>query len=151
MIIPTPCGPLDSCRLRRAGLLLKLLISSRPSHGSRHTRAGHSRSGETRAPCARATRERSTYVPRNPVLCVRVIPAGPYPKGGAAKGCKQLPKSPRVELMVDGATRTPGPVPVQFFRRLPLVQGRPPGTERAPRCEWRTARERRAHQRRARR
>ena len=37
----------------------------------------------------------SRYMPRNPVLCDRVIPAGPYPKGGAAKGCKQLPKSPR--------------------------------------------------------
>ena len=56
---------------------------------------------------ARAMRERSTrgwgeasesrHVPRNPVLCVRVIPEGPYPMGGAAKGCKQLPKSPRAK------------------------------------------------------
>ena len=32
---------------------------------------------------------------RSPGPCVRVIPAGPYPKGGPAKGYNQLPKSPK--------------------------------------------------------
>ena len=39
-----------------------------------------------RAMHVRGEASESRHVPRNPGLCVRGIPAGPYPKGGVAKG-----------------------------------------------------------------
>ena len=43
--------------------------------------------------------------PRRPRPSRAHTPLGPYPKGGPAKGCKQLPKSPRAKSHLHTTTK----------------------------------------------